>query len=162
MLLLCFEEHGDAIADSGAVVGTVPFRLCIAAGSFRGIFRGGRRQHVITGKSTTDHAISMVVQQDCALLRVVRGRPICDPDDEVLIELVGFDSAEENSADEGDFDLQDNGTTTFREPAREVAIVKSPRQQSVKLNRVTEINASNTSYGKKVGDLISTMGISDG
>lgn len=118
--------------------------------------------YVITGKSTTDHAISMVVQQDCALLRVVRGRPICDPDDEVLIELVGFDSAEENSADEGDFDLQDNGTTTFREPAREVAIVKSPRQQSVKLNRVTEINASNTSYGKKVGDLISTMGISDG
>lgn len=83
--------------------------------------------YVITGKSTTDHAISMVVQQDCALLRVVRGKDICDPDGEVLIKLVGFDSAAENLADKGDFDLQDDGTTTFWEPAREVATVKSPR-----------------------------------
>ncbi|NKB48984.1 MAG: hypothetical protein GKS02_06420 [Alphaproteobacteria bacterium] len=40
-----------------------------------------------TGKSTTDHAISAVVGEDCALLRAASEKEICDPDGEVLIAL---------------------------------------------------------------------------
>jgi hypothetical protein len=82
---------------------------------------------VLTGKNTTDHAISAVVRQDCALIRVVRGKDICDPDGEVLIELVGADPAEENWADHGDFHLQDDGGILPRTFAGEIATVKSLR-----------------------------------
>jgi len=51
---------------------------------------------VTTGKSTADHAISAVAQEDCALLRAVDGKAICDPDGEVLIALVGADPANED------------------------------------------------------------------
>ncbi len=51
---------------------------------------------VTTGKSTADHAISAFAHEDCALLRVVEGREICDPDGEVLIALIGADAADEN------------------------------------------------------------------
>ena len=34
--------------------------------------------YLATGKSVTDHAISQVANQDCALLRVVQGREICE------------------------------------------------------------------------------------
>src|SRR5262249_18559296 len=33
--------------------------------------------YVATGKSVTDHGISEVTGRDCALLRIIRGRPIC-------------------------------------------------------------------------------------
>lgn len=51
---------------------------------------------VTTGKSTADHAISAVANEDCALLRVVDGDQICDPDGDVLIALVGADPANED------------------------------------------------------------------
>ncbi|NNE85562.1 MAG: hypothetical protein HKN28_16485 [Alphaproteobacteria bacterium] len=40
-----------------------------------------------TGKSTTDHAISAVAGEDCALLRVASEKPVCDPNGEVLVAL---------------------------------------------------------------------------
>lgn len=83
--------------------------------------------YVLTGKNTTDHAISAVVGQDCALIRAVRDKDICDPDGEVLIELVGADPAEENWADPGDFHLQDNGVNLSGESAGEIATVELPR-----------------------------------
>ena len=49
--------------------------------------------YVATGKSTTDHAISAVAREDCALLRVVRNEAICDPDGEVLFAMVGADES---------------------------------------------------------------------
>ncbi len=51
---------------------------------------------VTTGKSTADQAISAVANEDCALLRAVGGKPICDPDGDVLIALVGADPANED------------------------------------------------------------------
>ena len=51
---------------------------------------------VTTGKSTTDHAISAFVHEDCALFRVVDGRQICDPDGDVLIALVGANAGDDN------------------------------------------------------------------
>jgi len=83
--------------------------------------------YVLTGKNTTDHAISAVVRQDCALIRVVRDKEICDPDGEVLIELVGADPADENWADPGDFHLQENAVIPTKESAGEIATIKSPR-----------------------------------
>lgn len=51
---------------------------------------------VTTGKGTADHAISAIAQEDCALLRAVGSKPVCDPDGEVLIALVGTDPANED------------------------------------------------------------------
>ena len=52
--------------------------------------------YVTTGKSSTDHAISAIADEDCALLRAVDDKPICDPDGDVLIALERSDSADEN------------------------------------------------------------------
>lgn len=34
--------------------------------------------YLVSGKSVTDHAISQVASQDCALLRIVQGRELCE------------------------------------------------------------------------------------
>lgn len=52
--------------------------------------------YVSTGKSTTDHAISAFANEDCALLRLVDGKDICDPDGEVLIALSIGNAEDEN------------------------------------------------------------------
>jgi hypothetical protein len=36
--------------------------------------------YAATGKSTTDHAISAIAEEDCALLRVVKEESVCKPD----------------------------------------------------------------------------------
>ncbi len=82
--------------------------------------------YVATGKSTTDHAISAVVRQDCALLRVIQDKEFCDPDGEVLIELIASDGSKENWADHGDFHLQDHGGHTIWGSAGEVANPDTP------------------------------------
>jgi hypothetical protein len=83
--------------------------------------------YVATGKSPTDHAISAVAREDCALLRVVRGEAICDPNGELLVELVGADPSEENWTDHGDFHLQGAETITFSGSDGEIAVVKLRR-----------------------------------
>ena len=82
--------------------------------------------YVATGKSPTDHAISAVAHEDCALLRVVQDKAICDPDGEVLFELVAADPSDEDWTDPGDFHLEDNGTITVWGSAREVATANTP------------------------------------
>jgi len=49
-----------------------------------------------TGKGTADHAISALANEDCALLRAVEGKAVCDPDGEVLIALERTDIDDEN------------------------------------------------------------------
>lgn len=49
-----------------------------------------------TGKSTTDHAISAVVGEDCALHRIFGDEAVCDPDGEMLAVLVGAKTADED------------------------------------------------------------------
>ena len=49
--------------------------------------------YITTGKSPTDHAISAFANEDCALLRVVEDKEICDPDGEVLFAMVRVDEA---------------------------------------------------------------------
>jgi hypothetical protein len=82
--------------------------------------------YVATGKSTTDHAISAVVGEDCALLRTVQDKAICDPDGDVLVELVRTDPSEEDWTDHGDFHLQDNGTITVYGSAKEIEAARLP------------------------------------
>ncbi len=62
---------------------------------------------VTTGKSTTDHAISALADEDCALLRVVDERPICDPDGEVLFSVEISDSANETWLADAETALED-------------------------------------------------------
>ena len=69
--------------------------------------------YVTTGKSPTDHAISAVAHEDCALLRVVQDKAICDPDGEVLFELVAADPSDEDRTDPGDFHLRTTEQISF-------------------------------------------------
>ena len=82
--------------------------------------------YVATGKSTTDHAISAVVREDCALLRAVQDKAICDPDGDVSVELVRTDPSEEDWADHAEYHLQDNGTITVYGPATEIEAARLP------------------------------------
>ncbi len=83
--------------------------------------------YVVTGKSPADHAISAVVHEDCALIRVVKDEEICDPDGEVLVELVRADPTDQDWADPNDFLLRDRAKATFAGSAREVATINSLR-----------------------------------
>ena len=52
--------------------------------------------YATTGKSTTDHAISAVVGEDCALHRVVDEEGMCDPDGDVMFTRDATDAADAN------------------------------------------------------------------
>ena len=41
-----------------------------------------------TGKTTTDHAISKVLDKDCALLRFVKGEKICSATNEEMVIIM--------------------------------------------------------------------------
>ena len=64
--------------------------------------------YIATDKGTTDHAISAVAHEDCALLRALKEEAICKPDDEVLVSKVGVEPSDEDSSDPGDIRLQDD------------------------------------------------------
>ncbi len=61
--------------------------------------------YAATGKSTTDHAISAIAQEDCALLRAVKEEAICRPDGEVLVSMVGAEPWDEDFSDPDESDL---------------------------------------------------------
>ncbi|NKB47890.1 MAG: hypothetical protein GKS02_00850 [Alphaproteobacteria bacterium] len=82
--------------------------------------------YAATGKSTTDHAISAVAGQDCALLRAAQSKNICDPDGEVLVEFEGATTSPELLADHGDFNSRDDGTETIWGSAKPVETVAAP------------------------------------
>lgn len=52
----------------------VPAPVSIASYAVDGV------SYAITGKSMSDHAISVVLDQDCAMLRVLQGRIVCRED----------------------------------------------------------------------------------
>ncbi len=64
--------------------------------------------YIATDKSTTDHAISAIAHEDCALLRALKDKAICIPDGEVLVSTVGVKPSDEDSSDPGDIPLQDD------------------------------------------------------
>lgn len=91
---------------------------------------------VTTGKSTTDHVISAVAGEDCALLRAVGEKPICNPDGEVLIVL---EVSETPDADwYVDFDTGGSTTADLSAPialiAKRDAAPERPTQASPELN----------------------------
>ncbi|MDH3240815.1 MAG: hypothetical protein OEO83_09120 [Alphaproteobacteria bacterium] len=47
--------------------------------------------YVATGKSTTDHAISAIAQEDCALVRAVKEEAICVPKGTAVAAFAGID-----------------------------------------------------------------------
>jgi hypothetical protein len=82
--------------------------------------------YAATGKSTTDHAISAVAGQDCALLRAAQDKAICDPDGDVLVELVGAERSDQDWTDPNDSHLRNNGGETIWQSAREIETVAAP------------------------------------
>ena len=59
----------------------VPPALTLASFAADGI------SYLATGKSTTDHALSAIASEDCALVRAVKEKPICVPERQVLISM---------------------------------------------------------------------------
>lgn len=64
--------------------------------------------YIATGKSTTDHAISAVAGEDCALLRAMKDEAVCNPDGEVLVTFVADEPSDEDSSEPNDFRLHDD------------------------------------------------------
>ena len=44
--------------------------------------------YITTGKSTTDHAISVVSDKDCALFRVINGENICAKSNDEIADIM--------------------------------------------------------------------------
>jgi hypothetical protein len=75
----------------------LPPALTIASFAADGI------SYIATGKSTTDHALSAIASEDCALLRAVQEQPICVAKRQVQLSMseakpsTGADSGPEDS-----------------------------------------------------------------
>ena len=54
--------------------GVVPAGVALVSYAADGV------SYLVTGKSTTDHALSAVADQDCALLRPLANEPVCEPE----------------------------------------------------------------------------------
>lgn len=78
----------------------IPLPLKIASWAIDGI------SYVATGKSITDHGLSMVAQQDCAMWRPVKGEPICS-DYEDSGTVVAVTDTGSNAAVEADAVLEE-------------------------------------------------------
>ena len=66
--------------------------------------------YAATGKSTTDHAISAIAGEDCALLRAAKEQAVCKPDGperKVLVSTVRAEKSKEDFSDPDEFDLPD-------------------------------------------------------
>ena len=89
---------------------------------------------VTTGKSTAGHAISVAAQEGCALLRVVEGREICNPDGEAQIALVGVGAANEDwlrDSQTGSPDLDVISVSELRAAAEPVAGQQLPSAMTI-------------------------------
>ena len=75
----------------------VPPALTLASFAADGV------SYLSTGKSTTDHALSAIADEDCALIRAVKEKPICVPKRQILISMSaaqrsrGADTESDNS-----------------------------------------------------------------
>lgn len=62
--------------------GLVPPAISIAS------FAADALSYAVSGKSVSDHGLSMVMQEDCAVLNFVKGEAICAPGPHPEIEMV--------------------------------------------------------------------------
>lgn len=53
--------------------------------------------YAATGKSTTDHALSAITREDCAVLRVLKEEAVCSPE-ETLVGMVETPPAADEEA----------------------------------------------------------------
>lgn len=64
--------------------------------------------YAATGKSTSDHALSAITSEDCAMLRAVEEKPICVPKAEVSVSELSVKPREEDFSEGEDFDYLDD------------------------------------------------------
>ena len=106
-----------AIAGAGALLASlggcaVPTAVTIAS------YAADGASFLSTGRSVTDHGISILMQEDCALFRVVRGKPICRPMQKSdLVYGVAF--AERR------FDYRDPDDPALRQEPIQLAVTRS-------------------------------------
>jgi hypothetical protein len=67
---------------------------------------------IATGKSTTDHALSAVSSEDCAMLRALKEEAICVPESKVVerqvaVSMAGVKPLAKGLSEPEDFDLQE-------------------------------------------------------
>lgn len=74
LLLLSFTALGGC--------GLVPPAISVAS------FAADAFSYAVSGKSVSDHGISMVMREDCAVLNFVKGSAICAPGPHPAIEMV--------------------------------------------------------------------------
>ncbi|MGE5146245.1 MAG: SPOR domain-containing protein [Candidatus Eiseniibacteriota bacterium] len=114
---------GFALASALAgCVGVVPPAVTIASYAVDTV------SYIATGKTTTDHALSGVADEDCVLLRAVvlenPCRPYPTPDSDLAVELETSYGGEDVSTELADADLAAGGR---RGPATAVAARRSSR-----------------------------------
>jgi hypothetical protein len=79
----------------------IPPALTIASLAVDGV------SYLSTGKSTTDHALSAVASEDCALMRVLQEKAICTSD-ETLVGMVDTPATGDEELPQSEFRDQDN------------------------------------------------------
>jgi hypothetical protein len=79
----------------------VPPALTIASLAVDGI------SYATTGKSTTDHALSAVASEDCALMRALQEKAICTPD-ETQVGMIDPPASEDEELPQSVFRDLDN------------------------------------------------------
>lgn len=89
--------RGAAVVLCSVLLGAcaIPAPLKFASWALDGI------AYLTTEKSVTDHGISLVAQQDCALWRGVTGEPICRSEDGTVIAVAASDGQSIGNAEGG-------------------------------------------------------------
>jgi len=77
---------GLMLALSGCAV---PTAVTIASFAADGV------SYIATGKSTTDHALSIIAQEDCAMMRVLEEKAICTPDIKLPVQTAKAEPSRE-------------------------------------------------------------------
>lgn len=76
--------------------------------------------YATTGKSTSDHAISAFVGEDCALHRVANNEDICDPDGDVLFRADTTETANANLYLDPEIGITSADSLDYSGPASEL------------------------------------------
>ena len=85
--------------------------------------------YATTGKSTSDHALSAIVGEDCALHRAVGDDDICDPNGEVLFKADTTESASANLYLDPEIGLTSADSLDYTGPASDLQAAIDPASQ---------------------------------
>jgi len=70
--------------------------------------------YAATGKSVTDHALSGLTDQDCAMIRVLKGQDVCIVEDIGVAVIAQTDTAHSDALDQSQIDAFDrNGNLSL-------------------------------------------------